>query len=57
MDYEEAQDYRPTHDEIDREIRKHGADPADFWHEVRAKQEIGLLRQITGQDVLDWLGY
>ena len=57
MDCEEAQDYHPTHDEIDREIRKHSLDPADFWAEVRSTSEIRRLHQITGQDVLDWLGY
>ena len=52
MDYEEAMEYRPSKQEVDAEIRKHGLDPEDFWGGY-----YGQPSEVTGGDVLDWLGY
>ncbi len=49
MDYKEAQDYKPTKQEIDKEIRKHGADPEEFFAECKGKP--------TAKKMFDWLGY
>ena len=52
MDYEQAKEYTPTRTELEREIRQHGADPQEFYREVREPKH-----GYTGADVLVWLGY
>ena len=37
--------------EIDREIRRHDAEPAEFWGEWTKRREP------NSRDVLEWLGY
>lgn len=51
MSYEDTDCYEPTRAEVDRELRKHGCKPLEFWIEWREK------RPPTGMEVLDWLGY
>ncbi len=60
MDYEDAQDYIPSKDEIDNIIRQHHLDPLDFWQDVSHGGSHVLayhLGKLTGGVVLDWLGY
>lgn len=52
MDYETAMSRQPiSKDEADREIRRHGLDPMEFWNEWTKR------RAPNSRDVLLWLGY
>jgi hypothetical protein len=52
MTYDEAMDGdRVDRTEIDREVRRHGLDPSEFWDEWTKK------RAPNSRDVLEWLGY
>ncbi len=57
MDYDEAQDYIPSNDEIDKLIRQHRADPDEFRAEIASGYLEYVHTPITGGDVLAWLGY
>lgn len=51
MDYEEACEATVTKREALRELKRHGADAAEFFADVGEKDEY------LGAEVLDWLGY
>lgn len=44
--------------EIEREIKRSGADPTDFWRDNTGSGERPAAdRKWSGADVLNWLGY
>jgi hypothetical protein len=51
MNYEEAMEATVTREEAEREIRKHGINPTEFF------LEVGYRDTYTGAEVLSWLGY
>lgn len=52
MDYETAMSRQSiSRDEADREIRRHGIEPVEFWNEWTKR------RAPNSRDVLKWLGY
>ena len=50
MDYENAIEYTPTNEEICIELKKHGITVDEFLADFGNKQ-------VTGKQLLDWLGY
>ena len=42
--------------EVEREIRKHSLDPADFFRDMTGSNEP-IKTEWSGDDVLNWLGY
>lgn len=50
MEYIDAIEYTPTNEEICTELKKHGVSEAEFLADFGNKQ-------VTGKQLLDWLGY
>lgn len=51
MNYEEAIETKVSRKQAEREIKRHGLDPNDFF------AEFGSREQYNGSDILGWLGY